>query len=557
MKNYKTLTEWLLDICNSINNLIDRVNTIYSVPAGGTKGQVLTKSGPENYDLEWKDQEAEAANGIPGGGTTGQILAKKSNADYDAEWIDNQGGAGDVTAEGDNVFSGKNTFVRPIIIGEGSAPDNAARVSQVTELGDEVNAIAGASVTKDNVQTITGAKTFTVSPKVPAPTSQADATPKSYVDTEIDTAASETLTEAKAYTDGSEDRIKDAVIVDVEQADNVFTGNNTFDKPISVGAPIGENDATTKKYVDDIKTETATNITQLTENQTALQEDVQELQNGVINALTTTGTAGQVWTKNSGYGEWKDPTGGGSGSDDIWRPTVSEEGEISWEKSTSSTPPATQNIRGPKGEQGDKGGTGDTGPQGPAGEGVPAGGTTGQVLAKKSATDYDTEWVDQQGGSTPSFQVTTLSSLNYMYMTLYIGNSIIGRTYNDAVQFHNAIFTYDGSSKYRMYRAPYGGGTTANQTLSTTTTPTGYADVILLFSIQNLGAVDCFVPGEASVYIGYDDDTHDEFVLAGSSQNAQYKITAGHIALYASSLFRTAKTITSFTVTLKDVFLYV
>lgn len=32
------------------------------------------------------------------------------------------------------------------------------------------------------------------------------------------------------------------------------------------------------------------------------------------------------------------------------------------------------------------------------GEGVPAGGTTGQVLAKASNTDYDTEWVDQSGG---------------------------------------------------------------------------------------------------------------------------------------------------------------
>ena len=40
--------------------------------------------------------------------------------------------------------------------------------------------------------------------------------------------------------------------------------------------------------------------------------------------------------------------------------------------------------------------TGDQGPQGPAGsagQGVPAAGTTGQVLGKASATDYDTEWV--------------------------------------------------------------------------------------------------------------------------------------------------------------------
>lgn len=34
---------------------------------------------------------------------------------------------------------------------------------------------------------------------------------------------------------------------------------------------------------------------------------------------------------------------------------------------------------------------------GPAGVGVPAGGTTGQVLAKNSNTDYDTTWVTGGG----------------------------------------------------------------------------------------------------------------------------------------------------------------
>lgn len=32
------------------------------------------------------------------------------------------------------------------------------------------------------------------------------------------------------------------------------------------------------------------------------------------------------------------------------------------------------------------------------GEGVPPGGTTGQVLQKHSDTDYDTEWIDNGGG---------------------------------------------------------------------------------------------------------------------------------------------------------------
>lgn len=50
-----------------------------------------------------------------------------------------------------------------------------------------------------------------------------------------------------------------------------------------------------------------------------------------------------------------------------------------------------------RGEQGLKGDTGDQGPQGlpgPTGPGVPTGGTTGQVLAKNSDSDYDTVWKD-------------------------------------------------------------------------------------------------------------------------------------------------------------------
>lgn len=57
--------------------------------------------------------------------------------------------------------------------------------------------------------------------------------------------------------------------------------------------------------------------------------------------------------------------------------------------------------QGPTGPTGPQGPAGPEGPQGPAGadgEGVPVGGTAGQVLAKASATDYDTEWVEQSGG---------------------------------------------------------------------------------------------------------------------------------------------------------------
>ena len=55
---------------------------------------------------------------------------------------------------------------------------------------------------------------------------------------------------------------------------------------------------------------------------------------------------------------------------------------------------------GYQGPQGVKGDTGATGPQGPKGDqgnpgmGIPAGGTTGQILGKNSLVDYDVRWID-------------------------------------------------------------------------------------------------------------------------------------------------------------------
>lgn len=70
-------------------------------------------------------------------------------------------------------------------------------------------------------------------------------------------------------------------------------------------------------------------------------------------------------------------------------PSVSSAGVISWTNDGGLPNPDSVNIKGP---------TGQTGPAGPAGQGVPAGGTQGQVLAKASNTDYDTEWVAGGGG---------------------------------------------------------------------------------------------------------------------------------------------------------------
>lgn len=54
--------------------------------------------------------------------------------------------------------------------------------------------------------------------------------------------------------------------------------------------------------------------------------------------------------------------------------------------------------QGPTGPQGATGATGATGPQGATGEGVPNGGSTGQILAKNSNDNFDTVWIDLSNG---------------------------------------------------------------------------------------------------------------------------------------------------------------
>jgi hypothetical protein len=67
-------------------------------------------------------------------------------------------------------------------------------------------------------------------------------------------------------------------------------------------------------------------------------------------------------------------------------------------------PQGIQGETGATGPQGEKGDTGDTGPQGPQGDpgtdgvGIPAGGNEGQILAKVSDDNYDTEWINNYTG---------------------------------------------------------------------------------------------------------------------------------------------------------------
>lgn len=69
----------------------------------------------------------------------------------------------------------------------------------------------------------------------------------------------------------------------------------------------------------------------------------------------------------------------------------------------------TGGTQGPAGPAGPAGSTGPAGPTGPAGAngspgvGVPVGGTAGQMLVKKSGTDYDTQWITPAAGGLTGF----------------------------------------------------------------------------------------------------------------------------------------------------------
>lgn len=64
---------------------------------------------------------------------------------------------------------------------------------------------------------------------------------------------------------------------------------------------------------------------------------------------------------------------------------------------------------------------GPPGPSGPAGQGVPTGGTTGQVLAKASSTSYDTAWINLVGGL--SYQGAWNASTNSPALTSSVGTN--------------------------------------------------------------------------------------------------------------------------------------
>ena len=115
-------------------------------------------------------------------------------------------------------------------------------------------------------------------------------------------------------------------------------------------------------------------------------------------------------------------------SDFIRKPTTARSGDTGAQ--------GFQGIQGIQGETGPQGIQGAQGPQGIQGEtgaagangvGVPLGGSVGQLLSKKSETDFDTEWVTHSGGG--DTLPTASAAYRGQYFILYGGTGVADAVY--------------------------------------------------------------------------------------------------------------------------------
>ena len=174
------------------------------------------------------------------------------------------------------------------------------------------------------------------------------------------------------------------------------------------------------KAVDDIDDRVVAIAGTVMETVPQIQEDLEEAQDLLEDAEAISthppiiGQNGNWWTWDTTIEDYADSGIDAGVSLTIGETTTLPAGSDATVTNTGTATDPILNFGIPKGEtgatgatgpQGETGPAGPTGPQGPQGEkgddgvGIPAGGTTGQVLAKASETDYDTEWVNASGGS--------------------------------------------------------------------------------------------------------------------------------------------------------------
>lgn len=172
-----------------------------------------------------------------------------------------------------------------------------------------------------------------------------------------------------------------------------------------------------------------------------------------------------------------DPTGGSSYTITGTSQLLSAPYALYAKTSGSSIPgPA-----GANGTNGNDGATGPMGPQGPAGtpgtngQGVPVGGTTGQVLAKVDGSDYNTQWV------TPS-----ASAAAYPNVELYVSNTSIQAIPDLLGGASSTLLTFSATNNPN---ASLTGGNTWNGSVFTVGTAGWYEIDVQIVGVTNAGGL--------------------------------------------------------------------
>ena len=327
----------------NVNGDVDNLNFDFKIPRG--------KTGPQG----------PAGPGVTPGGTTGQVLAKKSNTNYDTEWIDNSSG-GTVS-----VNVGKTTTGEP--------GTNAS----VTNSGDETNVVLNFTIPRGNTGP-QGPQGKQGPAGAPGPAGPGV---------------------APGGTTGQVLAKKSNTNYDTEWIDNSSGGTVSVNVGKTTTGEPGTNASVTNSGDE---TNVVLNFT-IPRGNTGPQGP--QGKQGPAGApgpagpgVAPGGTTGQVLAKksNTNYDtEWIDNSSGGTVSVNVGKTTTGEPGTNASVTNSGDETNVVLNFtipRGNTGPQGPQGKQGPAGAPGPAGPGVAPGGTTGQVLAKKSNTNYDTEWIN-------------------------------------------------------------------------------------------------------------------------------------------------------------------
>ena len=158
-----------------------------------------------------------------------------------------------------------------------------------------------------------------------------------------------------------------------------------------------------------------------------------------------TGYATEAWVNSQGFGSGSGGTGaqgpagadGADGQDGASAYEVAVANgfvgnESAWLASLVGTN-GNDGAQGPQGEPGADGAQGPAGADGAPGQGVPTGGTAGQVLAKVDSTDYNTEWVNQTGGATN--EITNTDGFNTYSVSVGTDGVVTMNTARGSIEF--------------------------------------------------------------------------------------------------------------------------